>query len=315
MKLTGIILLAVVVVLQVGIIIRQLKWKRNFKTIFNLIESSKDVVYHYELSKMKFKYISPSIETFLGKGVIEEAIVNPKAPFERVHPDDHEILMKKIKGDLDYSQTHIQRWKATSGNYRWFEEYSTPIYENGHLVAIQGIMRNIDEKVKLQEELEYRIHHDPLTDIYNRAYFEKKFQELNIANVPAALIVCDLDDLKYVNDHFGHKAGDERIKDFAKLLNQHASDSITVARIGGDEFILVLTDHSEHQVSQLLADLHREIALFNSTHPKASMKMSVGYSYTTNSAGQMDRLFSQADQNMYMDKVTKKSRVTDELIV
>ncbi|NHM33729.1 GGDEF domain-containing protein [Neobacillus terrae] len=125
-------------------------------------------------------------------------------------------------------------------------------------------MRNIDEKVKLPQELEYRIYHDTLTDIYNREYFEKKFEELDKKiNVPVSLIVCDLDGLKYVNDNLGHKAGDELIKSFVELLNQRSTEDKTVARIGGDEFILIVKNKPEDQVRHLLSEIHKDIKEFN----------------------------------------------------
>ncbi|MDQ1143788.1 diguanylate cyclase (GGDEF)-like protein/PAS domain S-box-containing protein [Bacillus sp. SORGH_AS 510] len=310
MKVTVILLLVVFVGLLVWILYGMLKWKRKFQTISQLVESSKDVVYYYEVPKMKFTYISPSIETFLGKGVIEEAELNLYAPFERVHPDDYETLMRKVSGNMDYSEIFIQRWRDNSGHYRWFEEYASPIYENGQLVVIQGIMRNIDEKVKLQQALEYRIYHDPLTDIYNREYFEKKFEELNTyINVPVALIVCDVDGLKYVNDHFGHRAGDELIKGVAALINQYSTEEISVSRIGGDEFVIITIYQTESQVQQLISDIRKDIEKYNAHSFEYTIKMSIGYSYAFSSIEQMEGLFSQADKKMYEDKVSRKNRV------
>jgi diguanylate cyclase (GGDEF)-like protein/PAS domain S-box-containing protein len=309
-KIMIIVLLLGIVILQVGIIYGRVKWKSKYneqQSIFQLIESSKDVIYLYEVSKMKFKYISPSIENFLGKGAIVEANENPHAPFERVHPDDYVTLCKKAKGEIDYSQIIIQRWKDNHGNYKWFEEYATPIYENGKLAYVQGIMRNIDEKVKLQQALEYRISHDTLTDIYNREYFEKKFEELDKkVNAPVAIIVCDLDGLKLANDNLGHKAGDALLKRAAELLNQLSSETITVARIGGDEFVLVVTDKSEEQISQLVTQLQNDIKKNNSNDSMFSIEMSIGYSYAPWSLGKMEFLFSQADKNMYEDKMSRK---------
>ena len=141
---------------------------------------------------------------------------NPNTPLEMVHPDDFELMMKKVSGELYYSQSIIQRFQDMDGHYKWFEEYVTPIYENGEIIAIQGIMRNIDDHMALQQDLEYRVLHDGLTDIYNRYYFDQKKQEYNESiNSSVGIIVCDLDELMYLNDHFGHKMGDLLIKEFA----------------------------------------------------------------------------------------------------
>lgn len=70
-----------------------------------------------------------------------------------MHPDDIELKEKKLTGQLDYTQPIIERLKGTNGIYLTFEEYATPIYENGEFVAIQGVVRNIDEKIKLEQDL------------------------------------------------------------------------------------------------------------------------------------------------------------------
>ncbi|NHM33730.1 hypothetical protein [Neobacillus terrae] len=81
---------------------------------------------------MKFKYISPSIEAFLGKGVIEEAKMNSFAPFECVHPDDYEILCKKVKGEIDYSQILIQQWKDNTETIGGLRNMRHPFMKTGN---------------------------------------------------------------------------------------------------------------------------------------------------------------------------------------
>jgi diguanylate cyclase (GGDEF)-like protein/PAS domain S-box-containing protein len=288
------------------------KWKvtvENEKRIFQLVESSKDIIYYYEIKpELKHRYISPSIEHFLGEGILEEAYKNPNLPFELVHPDDYEILSKKINGDLDYSQPVIQRWRDDKGNYRWFEEYTTPIFEKGELIAIHGIIRNIDEKVKLQQDLEYRITHDALTNIYNREFFEQSMEKYNNhINTSVAIILCDLDGLKYVNDNNGHKKGDVLIKESAKILNQYSSENIIVSRIGGDEFAILVTDTDSEYVESMVDHISKDIIRYNENSADIKIKMSIGYAFSNHSIGKMDVLFTGADKNMYFEKRLKKN--------
>lgn len=282
----------------------------NEKRIFQLVESSKDIIYYYEIKpELRHRYISPSIEHFLGKGILEEAYKNPNLPLELVHPDDYEILLKKIKGDLDYNQPLIQRWKDDKGNYRWFEEYTTPMFEKGELIAIHGIIRNIDEKVKLQQDLEYRITHDALTNIYNREFFEQSMEKYNNhVNTSVAIILCDLDELKYLNDNHGHKKGDFLIKESAKLLNQFFSENAIVARIGGDEFAVIIKDADKVEVEHLCQNLSAEISEYNRNSKDIKIKMSMGYAFSKYSIGKMEKLFAAADKNMYQDKKAKKEQ-------
>lgn len=287
------------------------KWKssfRNKETTLKLLENSADVIYHYDIKpELKHRYLSPALEKYLGVGIVKQAIENPFLPFEIIHPEDYDRFIQKITGTLDYSKPVIQRWKDTEGNYRWFEEYTNPIFENGELVAIQGIMRNIDENIELRQVLEYQINHDALTDIYNRTFFETIFSDLDgQVNASVGIILCDLDDLKFRNDNFGHKAGDELIQEAARLLNQFSSEDIMVARIGGDEFVLLTVEKTEKEIEQLAQDIKTEIHKHNSDVSNMNIKLSVGHAFTSNSLGKMTELFSQADKNMYKDKTNRK---------
>jgi diguanylate cyclase (GGDEF)-like protein/PAS domain S-box-containing protein len=274
----------------------------------HVVENTTDFIYFAQVyPEIKYKYLSPSAENFFGEGSIASAYKSADVAFRDVHPDDYDILIKKVNGEVDYKKGIVQRWKDKDGKYRWFEEYASPIYENGKLVALQGVLRNIDERIELQEKLEYRINHDNLTDLYNREYFQLKFDMYNDQiNAPVALILCDLDELKYINDNCGHKEGDSLISLTARILNQFSSDKVTVARIGGDEFVLILADTTEQESELLLNGIIRKIERHNEIVANLKVKMSIGFAITNNSMGNLEELFSQADKNMYENKVQRK---------
>lgn len=287
------------------------KWKNTFNhknTIFQLVERSKDIIYYYELKPVyKHRYTSPAVEHLLGKGTLEALENNPDTPFNIIHPDDYEIMYKKITGDIDYNKGIIQRLRDTEGNYKWFEEHTTPIYENGELIAVQGIMRNIDEKVKLEQDLQYRITHDVLTDVYNRDFFEQTMGKYDKDfDTAVAIILCDLDELKFLNDNYGHKKGDLLIKESAQLLNRYFSNKAVVSRVGGDEFAIILVNTEQAQVESLCKKLSEEISKYNVSSEDLEIKMSIGYAYSKHSLGQMECLFTEADQQMYQNKRAKK---------
>lgn len=306
-------LLIICISLCFYIIYQRSRWKKNSENetrIFQLVESSKDIVYYYQVKpERKFLYLSPAIEKFLGKGTLAETYHNPDVPYERIHPDDFDIFSKKIEGVLDYSQVIIQRWQDDKGEYRWFEEYATPIYEDGKYVAIQGIIRNIDETAKLKMNLEYRITHDALTNIYNRSFFEQNMEKYNqLIDSSVAIILFDLDNLKYMNDHYGHKQGDELIKETAKLLNQFFPTNSIVSRIGGDEFAVILINSNSMEAEYLIKNLSEEINKYNKLSRGITINMSAGYAYHEHSIGKMEDLLSEADKNMYQNKRTRKDR-------
>ncbi|MFT4414195.1 diguanylate cyclase [Fredinandcohnia humi] len=281
-----------------------------FKTIVKLVENSKDIIYYIELKPIfKYIYLSPAIEKILSPSLVTESMKNPYTAFERIHPDDYHILVKKQLGELDFSKPIIQRWRNDEGTYITFEEYATPIYMDGEIVALQGIIRNINDKVLLQQKLEYKASHDSLTGLYNREYFEALIDNYDkIEDVSIGIIICDLDELKYVNDNFGHKLGDNLIKETAKLLKGFSCNNVIVSRIGGDEFALIMVNTEPSQIEAFFAELQNEIDYFNDNKSTLfKIKMSKGYAFNTSSLGRMEELFIKADNNMYNEKNIKRS--------
>jgi diguanylate cyclase (GGDEF)-like protein/PAS domain S-box-containing protein len=298
------------------VIIKKNDEREKEKKIFQLVEDSKDIVYYLELKPtIRYKYLSPSIDKVLGEGMVEKCYQNPTTHYELIHPEDYEILTRKLEGNIDYSQPIVLRWRNQDGIYIYFEEFSTPIYKKDQLVAIQGIIRNIDEKIKLQKDLEYRLCHDALTGIYNRCYFEDHMQHLNTeCDVPIGLILCDLDDLKEMNDTYGHKTGDLLIKEVSQLLNEFSNEYTSVARIGGDEFAIFIQDQSEEYIKTKMEMITKEIDEFNLQHSHMNIKASIGYSYNVSSIGKMNTLFIEADSSMYKDKDKRKRDMETSLV-
>ncbi|AOV09074.1 hypothetical protein BI350_03710 [Sporosarcina ureilytica] len=310
-------LFGIAILFTIGLQLKKF-WKRlkqridYLKTIEHLVENSKDIIYYCEVKpEFKYRYISPAIETLLSPTLIEDSMKNPRRAFEIIHPDDYHILVKKEAGELDFSKPIIQRWRNDDGEYICFEEYATPIYKDGKMVALQGIIRNINDKVILQQQLEYRATHDSLTDLHNREHFETQVGIFDKAeDVPIAIVICDVDELKYVNDTYGHKVGDQLIKETAILLKEFATDDVIVARIGGDEFAIILVQTNPQYVEWMLDEIQLKIDVFN--HNEGALfeiELSKGYAFSHSSIGKMDELFVKADNEMYKDKNNKRTHL------
>jgi diguanylate cyclase (GGDEF)-like protein len=170
---------------------------------------------------------------------------------------------------------------------------------------MHGILRNIDEWIQLQKDLEYRISHDALTGAFSRNFFERMMKRYDDeVDVPMAIIQCDLDELKTVNDHFGHREGDRLIKEAAKILMNFQSEKVLVSRIGGDEFAILVIEMELSEVEKLVEKMDEAINGYNNRD--WPMKMSYGYAFSRSSKGNMERLFEEADRNMYDNKFGKK---------
>lgn len=169
-----------------------------------------------------------------------------------------------------------------------------------------AVFRDITERKDREERLRYQATHDLLTGLHNRAYFEEQLSRMeHNRRKPASIIVVDLDNLKQVNDRFGHLAGDELLRQVANLLQSTFRAQDIVSRLGGDEFTVLMPDTDSGALSQALARLER-LQRKLQANPGRPL---VQYSYGGATAGVKDSLlqaFQKADEQMYHHKRAKK---------
>ncbi len=152
---------------------------------------------------------------------------------------------------------------------------------------------------------------DDLTGLYNRRrFFVLTEQYLKVAvrtKKRLLLLFIDVDDLKWINDHHGHNEGDQALIDFAKILKQSFRESDIIARIGGDEFVVlfVITDENSER---LLARLQENLVDFNSQRSRGyPLSISVGAAqFDPEHPISIDELLSKADASMYAQKRKKR---------
>jgi len=166
--------------------------------------------------------------------------------------------------------------------------------------------------VKLQEKILKMSVTDELTGLYNRRGFftlvEQQFKlSIRQKNV-LYLLFADLDNLKAINDIYGHEAGDQVLIETAKILRDTFRDSDIIARIGGDEFIVVPVGTTEDGSAIATSRLHQNVALHNAEKKRPyALSISVGIAkYDSNSPCSTDELIRQADKSMYKQKMLKK---------
>lgn len=176
---------------------------------------------------------------------------------------------------------------------------------DGEPVGYYVIYTDITARKEAEEKLKYISFHDPLTNLYNRYYFEEKMREYEI-NRPEFLgfVICDIDGLKIINDTLGHKAGDEFLIETSTLLAANLDEDAILARIGGDEFVILLPGYKKEDVEVLVKQIRTVIAAYNSAPPKMHLNISIGYSVMEDNIGQdISQLFIEADDYMYRDKI------------
>lgn len=300
--------ITLVIIIKTFIAKQKLQQQINlYKPLLQAVESIHDITYYCELTpKLNYLYLSKSIDNVLGANTYEEQIKNPESFFDFLHPDDRYLGFQKVSGQLDFSKPIQVRLKKKNGKYIWFEEYITPIYKSGKVYALVGVYRNIHEKKMLQQQLEHKALVDTMSGLYNREFFQSKMQHFDKEeSAQVAIIVGDLNNLKWINDQYGHLQGDVLIKAAAHIFNQFSSEQIIVSRIGGDEFTVLVTYFERFEVDRLIEKIIFEIEQYNAA-TTSPIDISIGCAYNENSLGMMEQLFAEADCIMYEQKRLNK---------
>ena len=169
-------------------------------------------------------------------------------------------------------------------------------------------IRDMTRHAKLQQRLKFLAYSDPLTGLYNRTYLmDSLVSALLIANrqkTSVGLLFLDLDNFKVINDTLGHKAGDELLCEVARRLESVSDSSDIIARWGGDEFVLMITDNvTEDRMmksAQKILEIMRLPVKLNDQH--FTIPTSIGIAYSGEQVMDADKLIQQADIAMYWAK-------------
>lgn len=281
----------------------------------HLPERSNDILYYFDVyPKLRLRFTLPSLEDILGEEKGKLAYKEPRLLLSLLHPNDRDTYIGRFRGGEGFEDYHVCRMRIGEQDYAWYEDYLVPVRSKGRIVAIQGILRNVDKRMRMQEMLKYRVSHDSMTGVHSREYFEEMMKELDKDEPkPVALAICDMDELKRINDSLGHRMGDHYIRAAANMLKRFASDNVVISRIGGDEFSILMLEMTEEEGSELISRISLAALESEEVFPGVKMSMSVGYAYLEHPAGRMDDLFEQADSRMYKCKMSKRQSEQDKL--
>lgn len=151
---------------------------------------------------------------------------------------------------FDVTHTYKNRdvlLKDKEGRLIPIEETLVQVYDiSKKLTGIVIAFKDMTERIEKQKKIEYLSYHDQLTGLYNRRFLEEMVSTLDYVNSrPIMIMMLDVNGLKLVNDAFGHQYGDELLKAIAQALNEDFGEAMAIARIGGDEFVVLIEEASE----------------------------------------------------------------------
>jgi len=245
----------------------------------------------------------------------EDFIKDPLFWISKIHPDDHDHVMEEFQSICNKSTVVTEyRWKCADGSYNWFHDQAVLILnEKGEPLEIVGALVDITERKRTEEALRMLSLADELTGLYNRrGLFTFADQRLKIANrmkKKILLLFADLDDLKWINDNFGHHEGDIALIEVADILKKTFRESDFIARVGGDEFVVLAGETEEANAELLTARLLESLRAYNAKKKHGyNLSISIGISkYDPEIPCSIKELIDKADRMMYKKKKEKSS--------
>jgi diguanylate cyclase (GGDEF)-like protein/PAS domain S-box-containing protein len=280
-----------------------------------LIERLPAVTYLDDLETGETHFVSPQIIELFGI-TPEEWIASPDAWLGPVHPDDRDRVSEEFLASMEAKAPFRAEYRVVSpdGVVRWVLDHTVILPQvDGHRPLAQGVIFDISDRKRAEQELTHRANHDALTGLPNRDQFRARLDEA-IANAEAgsrslAVLYVDLDDFKLVNDSFGHEAGDELLTAIAERLRQASRTGDIVGRDGGDEFLVLMADlpgsspkatrAAEGAAARIRRALDRPFSL---SGIELDLSASVGISLFPFDAADAPTLLKHADAAMYEAK-------------
>lgn len=222
---------------------------------------------------------------------------------------------QKVLGNLET----IGLWNDTiliskGGREIPIEDISSPIKdEHENINGMVLVFRDCTEKKEKQEKIEYLIFHDQLTGVYNRKFYEEELLRVdNQSNLAIGFVMFDVNGLKLINDAFGHQFGDRILIKFVDILKKQCHPNHVIARIGGDEFVVLMNGTNKNEIQKLIQTIHE--AIKSETMDNITLSVSSGFALKETALEEMDEIFKKAEDDMYRRKLYESGSVRHETI-
>jgi diguanylate cyclase (GGDEF)-like protein/PAS domain S-box-containing protein len=246
----------------------------------------------------------PSAHSLIGKSDLDIATPALAAQYRA---DDASVLATGRAREFEESV-------EVNGVMQWHETYKTPVSIDGRVIGTVGFSRDITVAKEQRQQLEHSAHYDALTNLPNRVLLADRLRQALMhcqrRGLRVAVAYLDLDGFKSVNDQYGHDVGDQLLIAVASRTKQALREGDTLARMGGDEFVAVLTDLEDTQACvpllKRLLDAAATPVVVNGVQLQVSASMGVAL-FPQRDPVDGDHLLRQADQAMYQAKSSGKN--------
>jgi diguanylate cyclase (GGDEF)-like protein/PAS domain S-box-containing protein len=282
----------------------------------NLLSAAEERVYFKDL-RSRFLLVSAGWIAACAPGLAAEEVIG-KTDFDffsdehaaNAYEDEQQIIRtgEPLVGKVERETYGVRR-------DAWVSSTKMPLRdERGQIIGTFGISRDVTAQVSAEKALAHQVLHDPLTGLANRLALMDRLPQALLAmeRHPSRLAVMfvDLDNFKEINDSFGHDAGDLVLTEVGRRLSILARRADTVARVGGDEFVMLCGELDDSAAVRLIGDrIIRAIGVpYVESGRDLSVTCSVGIVVTSDVAAEPDRLIRDADVAMYEAKKAGRNR-------
>lgn len=223
---------------------------------------------------------------------------------------DRENAIKAMEADKEILRTGKGMSYVLESNVDGIRDFKEmikqPVFdENGNVTGIIALINDVTETELLKRELEKRARTDELTGVGNRRAFDEFVKTIpQLQDFPIAVISADCDDLKIVNDTYGHLVGDEYIRIAAMVIKSSLPENVPIFRTGGDEFVAFLSRATQQDANETVEAMQKRCEMFKL--PEHSISISFGTSIIEDADSAAYDAIALADRAMYDDKAARK---------
>jgi len=282
----------------------------------SLMEHIPDTIYFKDLKSRIIRVNKAcAVEAYKLKGP-EEAVGKTDFDFfskehaRQAYADEQRIIKTgKPMVNIEEKET----WKHEK-KQRWISTTKMPFYDwKGNIIGTFGISRDISERKKAEEKVEYLSFHDILTGLYNRTYFEEEIKRLDTARqLPLTVVMGDTNGLKLINDTFGHEKGDLFLKKIADILREAFRKEDIISRWGGDEFTIILPRTNTGDANSIIKRISKMCK--EQSTPDMPLSVSLGVSTKKKPGESVEDILKEAEDRMYRKKISDSKPIHESLV-
>lgn len=279
------------------------KLQDSIKIYQTVLDESSDPIFLFDRDGT-YLYVNNAFAEGVGKPL--ESILNHRIwdVFPQEEADKRYTIVKWVYANAQARQVEV-RVPRPDGD-RYYITTAKPIFDAEGLVTnVLCISKEITDRKRMEEELRSLSINDLLSGVYNRNFFETEVDRIQESRLfPVSIVMVDLNNLKRVNDLKGHAAGDDLIRKAARVLKDSFRVEDIIARYGGDEFVVLLTQTGETDTAAIVQRVREAVKAANDPD------FSLAFGWATGQKGDsLDEVMRLADDRMYQDKKRTSRRI------